>query len=58
MFFSESIHVAYQIEGNGAQSTMQVHILSLHTGPLGMGQKVKKFYDCGHFALQIKGKWV
>ena len=28
---SESSHVAYQIKGNGASSTMQAHILSLHT---------------------------
>ena len=29
--FYENIHVAYQIKGNGAQSTMQAHILSLQT---------------------------
>ena len=29
-FFSESSHVAYQIDENGAQGTMQAHILSLH----------------------------
>ena len=30
-FSSESSHVAYQIKGNEAKSTMQVHILSLYT---------------------------
>ena len=30
-FFSESSYVAYQIKGNGAYSSMQVHSLSLHT---------------------------
>ena len=30
-FLVESSHVAYQIEGNGTQSNMQAHILTLHT---------------------------
>ena len=30
-FFSESSHVAYHINGNGAYSTMQAHILYLPT---------------------------
>ena len=30
VIFSESSHFAYQINGNGAWSTMQAHILSLH----------------------------
>ena len=29
--FPESSHVAYQIKGNGAYSTMQAHSMSLHT---------------------------
>ena len=29
--FSEHGHVAYQIKRNRAQSTMQAHILTLHT---------------------------
>ena len=41
--FSESGHVAYQIKGNLAQSTMKANMLSLHT-PMtpGVGSK-------GHF---------
>ena len=46
-FFTGSSHVAYQIKRNETQSTMQAHILSLHTSrplrrsrPLGRGQKV------------------
>ena len=41
-FFSESGHVAYQINGNITQSTVQSHILSLHTptlDPWGGGQR-------------------
>ena len=34
-FCTEISHVAYQIKGNGTQSTMQAHILSLHPQPLG-----------------------
>ena len=30
-FLGESSHVAYQITGNGTQSTMQAHFLPLHT---------------------------
>ena len=36
-FFSESSHVAYQINGNGAMSTMQAHSLS-YTHLLSLGQ--------------------
>ena len=31
MFFSEGSHVEYQIKGNGRYSSLQAHILSLHT---------------------------
>ena len=45
-FFSESSHVAHQIIGDQAKSTMQVHILSLHTPrALGLSQKVKTFFS-------------
>ena len=45
-FFSESSHGVYEINGNGAYSTMHTHILSLHTHtqPLWWGQKVKPFF--------------
>ena len=33
IYFTENSHVAYQIKGNGTQSSKQVHILSLHTHP-------------------------
>ena len=61
LLFSESSHVAYQIKGNGAQSTMQAHIISLHTPrphpqPVGSGEKDNFFSNCGHVAYQIKGK--
>ena len=41
--FAESSHVAYQIKGNCAQSTMKANMLSLHTPATpGLGSK-------GHF---------
>ena len=56
--FTESSHVAYQIKGNWAQSTMKASVLSLHTPTThGVGSK-------GHFCsflkvirLHIKVKW-
>ena len=55
--FSESSHVAYQIKGNRAQSTMKANILSLHTpSTLGYGQKVFFFSKSGHVGYQIKVK--
>ena len=56
--FTESSHVAYQIKGNLAQSTMKASMLSLHTATTpGVGSK-------GHFCsflkvvmLHIKVKW-
>ena len=57
-FFSESSHDAsYQIERNGAQITMQAHILSLHTLNPWVGLKGENS-ECGHVAYQIKGKEV
>ena len=53
--FSESVHVAYQIKGNRAQSTMKANMLSLHTPATpGWGQKVIFFSKSGHVAYQIK----
>ena len=47
-----------KLEGNGAKSTMQAHILSLnHPRPLGWGQRGKNifFSESCHAAYQIKG---
>ena len=60
-FFFESVHVAYQIKGNGAKNTMKEHILSLQT-PLtprlvSKGQ-IFFFSESGHVAYQIKWKEV
>ena len=55
-FFFLSSHVAYQIKGNGAKTTMQAHILSLHTivAP-GVGSKGQNiFSESSHAAYQIK----
>ena len=53
-------HVAYEIKGNGAKSTMQAHILSLYTHSTGgvrcKGQNI--LFECGYIAYQIKGKEV
>ena len=44
-FSSERSHVTCQIKGNGTKSTMQAHILSLHTLLVpGWSQKVKKIF--------------
>ena len=51
--FSESRHVAYQI--NGAKSTMLAHILFLHTfSTPGVGSK-RLFTENSHVTYQIKG---
>ena len=55
--FSESSHVAYQIKGNWAQSTMKANMLSLHTPATpGVGSKghFVFFSKSGHVAYQIK----
>ena len=57
IYFSESSHVAYQIKGNWAQSTMKANMLSLHTPATpGWGQKIIfcSFYESGHIAYEIK----
>ena len=56
--FSEHGHVAYQIKGNEECSSMQAHILSLHTPSTpGVGSKVKTFFfgEYSHVAYQING---
>ena len=56
IFFSESSHVAYQIEGNGAYSIMRAHILSLHILNPWVGSKGQNiFSESSHVAYQIKG---
>ena len=54
---SESNHVAYQVKRNGALSTTQAHILSLHTPSTpGVGLRSKHFFpESNHVAYQIKG---
>ena len=51
--FSESSHVAYQMKGNRAQSTMKANMLSLQTPATpGVGSKVHFvfFSKSGHVA--------
>ena len=54
--FPESSHVAYQIKGNLAQSTMKADMLSLHTPTTpGVGSKGHFFSSKSvHVAYQIK----
>ena len=55
--FTESSHVAYQIKGNWAQSTMKASMLSLHTPTTpGVGSKghFLFFSKSGHVAYQSK----
>ena len=55
--FTESSHVAYQIKGNWAQSTMKANMLSLHTPATpGVGSKghFVFFSKSGHVAYQIE----
>ena len=57
-FFSESSHVAYRSKVNGAQGTMQPHIMSLHTSLApGMGSKGQKTFcsESSRAAYKIKG---
>ena len=59
-FFSESSHVACQINGNEAENTMQANTLPFYT-PMTprWGPKVKTFFsEEGHVAYQIIGKEV
>ena len=58
IYFCESTHVAYQIKGNWAQSTMKANMLYLRT-PTTPGGGVKRSYyfffsKSGHVAYQIK----
>ena len=44
-FLSDSSHVEYQIKGDGAKSTTQAHILSLHTSSEpGVGSKCQNIF--------------
>ena len=56
--FSKSSHVAYQIKGDGAQSTIKANMLSLHTPTTpGVGSKglfLFFFSKSGQVAYQIK----
>ena len=57
IFFSESSHDAYQIEGNGAYSNTQTHVLSLNTPVApGVGSKgqIINFSESNHAAYQIE----
>ena len=55
--FTESSHVAYQINGNGAQSTMKANMLSLHTLTAPGGFKRSFFSFLKVAMLHIKLKW-
>ena len=56
-FFSESSHVTYQINWNGAKSTMQAHILSLLTPSIsGVGSKGQNSFFLNVVMLHIKLK--
>ena len=50
IFFTGRSHGAYQTKGNGTQSTMQAHILSLNT----QGSKYI-FTESSRVAYRIKG---
>ena len=57
--FSESSHAAYQIKGNGAWSTMQEHILPLHTSSTcGSGSKIKEIPNVAMLHIKLKGKLI
>ena len=60
IFFSENNPVAYQINMNEAENTMQANILPFYTSTTpGWGQKVTTFFsEEGHVAYQIKRKKV
>ena len=53
MYFCESSHVAYQIKGNWAQSTMKANMLSLHTPTTPMSDYFF-FTKSGLVAYQVK----
>ena len=59
IYFCESSHVAYQIKGNWAQSTMKANMLSLHTPTApGVGSKGHIFFSFPKVVmLHIKLKW-
>ena len=58
IYFCESSHVAYQIRGNGARSTMKANMLSLHTQTTpGVGSKLILFSFLKVVMLHIKLKW-
>ena len=48
-FFTESSHVAYQIKGNLAKSTVKANILSIHTASIDPWGGVK----CQFFFLKV-----
>ena len=58
IFFSESSHVAYQIQADDAGSNMVANILPTDT-PLAQGEGLKgqsiSFTESSHVAYQIKG---
>ena len=59
IFFAESSHVAYQINVNGAQSTIQAPIPYLHTPSTpGVGQKVETFFLLKVVMLHMKLKGI
>ena len=58
MYFSESSHVAYQIQAEDAGSNMVANILPTDTPwTQGVGSKGQTihFSESSHFAYQIKG---
>ena len=55
--FSESSHVAYQIKGNWAQSTMKANMLSLHTPTTPVLRSKGHFFLLKVVMLHIKLKW-
>ena len=58
IYICESSHVAYQIQGNRAYSTMKANILSLHTPTTpGLGSKGHIFSFLKVAMLHIKLKW-
>ena len=55
-FYSESSHVAGQINGNEAENTLQANILPFYTPTTSRWVKNSKhFSEDGHVAYQIKG---
>ena len=59
VFFSESSHVACQINGNEAENTMQANTLPFYTRVTPKwGRKVRTFFSDGHCSYHIKEKEV